>query len=115
MAPPMKEARTWRWAVVIAFLLLFPIVFHPRWVPILSAATFGLLLCLLLPRKRDGKQPLLLGVSRRPHAAAERRELIPGFWPIAQRRVPTGNTLHSRPSNAEPAEQFFQEINGDWY
>jgi hypothetical protein len=51
----MKEIPTWRWVVFIIFVVLFPIVFHPWWLAILSMALFGLLAFLLHPEKTDSK------------------------------------------------------------
>jgi apolipoprotein N-acyltransferase len=47
----MTEGPKWRWAVFIIFFILFPIVFHPWWVAVLSVVVFSLLAWLLLPRK----------------------------------------------------------------
>jgi apolipoprotein N-acyltransferase len=49
----LAEAPTWRWVVFVAFFILFPIVFHPWWVALLSVVVFGLLAWLLFPGKRD--------------------------------------------------------------
>jgi len=47
----MTEVPTWRWVIFIIFVVLFPIVFHPWWLAILSVALFGLLAHALFPNK----------------------------------------------------------------
>jgi hypothetical protein len=47
----MREVPTWRWAVFVIFVVLFPIVFHPWWLAILSVALFALLVQALFPNK----------------------------------------------------------------
>jgi chromate transport protein ChrA len=47
----MREGPTWRWVVFAIFFVLFPIVFHPWWLVIISMALFGLLAFLLHPKK----------------------------------------------------------------
>jgi hypothetical protein len=51
-APSMTGWRLWS---LIALVVLFPIVFHPWWLLVVSLATFGSLLWLLMPRKRTSK------------------------------------------------------------
>jgi len=41
--------------LLIALWAFFPILFHPWWLLILSAAGYSLLVWLLLPRKEDSK------------------------------------------------------------
>jgi hypothetical protein len=53
----MTEVPTWRWVVFIVFFILFPIVFHPWWLTILSMALFGTLAFLLKPGTPDSKYP----------------------------------------------------------
>jgi hypothetical protein len=47
----MTEVPTWRSVVFIIFFVLFPIIFHPWWLAVLSIVAFGLLAQLLFPKK----------------------------------------------------------------
>ena len=51
----MTEVPTWRWVLFIIFFILFPVVFHPWWLAILSIAVFGMIAFLLKPRKPESK------------------------------------------------------------
>jgi hypothetical protein len=47
----MTKVPTWRWLVFAIFFVLFPIIFHPWWLAVISVAVFGLLAHLLFPKK----------------------------------------------------------------
>jgi hypothetical protein len=47
----MAEVPIWRWLVFAIFFVLFPIIFRPWWLEVLSVAVFGLLAHLLIPKK----------------------------------------------------------------
>ena len=51
MNDTITEVPTWRWALFIIFVVVFPIVFRPWWLAILSVALFGLLAHVLFPGK----------------------------------------------------------------
>ena len=47
----MAMLNGWRFWVLIALLVLFPIVVRPWWLLILSATAYALLIWLLMPRR----------------------------------------------------------------
>ena len=46
---------TWRWWAYMALFALFPVLFHPRWLTIISLAAYTFLMILLLQRKSNTK------------------------------------------------------------
>jgi len=51
----MSEVPSWRWWVFIIFAVLFPIIFRPWWLAVISIAAFTLLMILLYPKKPESK------------------------------------------------------------
>jgi hypothetical protein len=50
------EMSKWRWVLFGAFFVLFPIVFRPWWLALVSFAVFCLLMMLLYPGKSHSDQ-----------------------------------------------------------
>jgi hypothetical protein len=54
-AEMIRMPRGWRLWLLVAVVVLFPIVFHPWWLLIISVAAYGLLVWLLLPPKKNSR------------------------------------------------------------